>query len=66
MIPSPLGLTLTEFSRKQDETDDCAARGPMSQQDAYDCHGHEMHPQKFVRLVGCHDIGRHEEAHPLH
>jgi hypothetical protein len=36
----------------------------MSQQDAGDCHGHEMHPQKLVQLVGCHDpnAGKHEEA----
>jgi hypothetical protein len=36
----------------------------MSQQDAGDRHGHEMHPQKLVRLVGCHDphAGKHEDA----
>jgi hypothetical protein len=27
----------------------------MSRQDVWDNHGHEMHPQQFVRLVGCHD-----------
>ena len=32
-----------------------APQGPMSQQDASDCHGHDMHPQEFVRLVGCHE-----------
>jgi hypothetical protein len=31
------------------------AERPMSQQDVAECHGHEMHPQKFVRLVGCHE-----------
>jgi hypothetical protein len=36
--------------------------GPMSQQDAADCHGHEMHPQKFVRLVGCHESHEGQEA----
>jgi hypothetical protein len=30
-------------------------QGPMSQQAGTDCHGHDMHPQKFVRLVGCHE-----------
>ena len=42
-----------------------ADQGPMSQQDAADCHGHEMHPQKFVRLVGCHEshAASHEAAH---
>jgi len=27
----------------------------MLQQNMWDAHGHEMHPQQFVRLVGCHD-----------
>jgi hypothetical protein len=40
----------------------------MSLQDAADCHGHEMHPQKFVRLVGCHEsnTASHEDARRLH
>lgn len=28
---------------------------PMSHQNSGD-HGHEMYPQQFVRLVGCHDV----------
>ena len=28
---------------------------PMSHQNSGD-HGHEMHPQQFVRLVGCHEV----------
>lgn len=41
---------------------------PMSQQDATDCHGHDMHPQKFVRLVGCHgsNSARDQAAYRLH
>lgn len=27
---------------------------PMSHQNSGD-HGHEMYPQQFIRLVGCHD-----------
>lgn len=27
---------------------------PMSHQNSGD-HGHEMYPQQFVRLIGCHD-----------
>jgi hypothetical protein len=27
----------------------------MSQQDFSDAHGHDMHPQELVRLVGCHE-----------
>ena len=26
----------------------------MSRQDSWDNHGHDMHPQQFVRLIGCH------------
>jgi len=29
--------------------------GPMSQQGTLGAHGHEMHPQEFVRLIGCSD-----------
>jgi len=28
---------------------------PMIEQDMQNAHGHDMHPQKFVRLVGCHE-----------
>ncbi|HEX9215317.1 MAG TPA: hypothetical protein VF901_32790 [Bradyrhizobium sp.] len=28
---------------------------PMSHQNSGD-HGHEMYPQQFVRLVGCHNV----------
>jgi hypothetical protein len=28
-------------------------QGPMSQQAALGLHGHDIHPQQFVRLVGC-------------
>jgi len=28
----------------------------MTQQDMRNAHGHDMHPQKLVRLVGCHDL----------
>ena len=47
------------------EKDVIADQGPMSQQNAADFHGREIHPQKFVRLVGCHEsnVGQHESAH---
>lgn len=56
-----------EFPRKKDAIADCGAQGPMSLQDAADCHGHEMHLQKFVRLVGCHEsnTASHEDVHRL-
>jgi len=36
----------------------------MTQQDMRKAHGHDMHPQKLVRLVGCHDVSvrRPEDA----
>jgi hypothetical protein len=39
-------------SRTQESTVTCR---PMSHQNSGD-HGHEMYPQQFVRLVGCHDV----------
>ena len=70
MTASTMGAVPTvpaKFPRERDGITDCA-QGPMSQQDAEGSHGHEMHPQKFVRLVGCHDLnaGKHEGAHRLH
>jgi hypothetical protein len=60
----PLGA---EPPQKSDMTTGCGPQGPMSQQDA-GSHGHEMHPQKFLRLVGCHEsgAGTHGEARRLH
>jgi hypothetical protein len=34
--------------------------GPMSQQGSLGAHGHEMHPQEFVRLIGCSDQKKQE------
>jgi len=56
MIPSTMRAMSAEAARKRDViADGGAAPGPMPQQDAGDCHGHEMHPQKLVQLIGCHD-----------
>jgi hypothetical protein len=38
--------------------------GPMPQQGAMGAHGHEMHPQKFVQLVGC--LVSPSKPKPLH
>ena len=39
--------------------------GPMMQQGTMGAHGHEMHPQGFLRLIGCHESNRQkEEAAP--
>jgi hypothetical protein len=68
MTASKMGSVAAEFPQKPDGAADTGARGPMSQQDAAGSHGHEMHLQKFVRLVGCHDLnaGKHEAAAHLH
>jgi len=68
MIASSMGRLPAKFPQKKDITGDCGAHGPMPQQDTAGCHGHEMYPQKFVQLVGCHDLnaGKHEVALRLH
>ena len=68
MIPSNVGALPAELPQKEDVIADHGARSPMSQQHADDSHGHEMHPQKLVQLVGYHDphAGKHEGAHRLH
>src|SRR5690349_12565954 len=40
--------------------------GPMAQQNMRGAHGHDMHPQKLVRLVGCHDISARKPDDPEH
>jgi hypothetical protein len=64
MIPSNVGSVPAETPQKEDVIAARGAHRPMSQQHAGDSHGHEMHPQKLVQLVGCHDpnAGKHEEA----
>ena len=68
MTASHMGAVPAEFPQEKAGTADCGAQGPMSQQDAAGSHGHEMHPQKFVRLVGCHDLiaGKHEAGWHQH
>jgi hypothetical protein len=72
MIPSKViasneGPVPAESSQEKDVIADRSAPGPMPQQHAGDSHGHEMHPQKLVRLVGCHNsnAGKHEVARRL-
>lgn len=36
--------------------------GPMSQQSPLGAHGHDMHPQEFVRLIGCSDQSRQSQT----
>jgi hypothetical protein len=67
MITSNLSRVPAEFPPEKHAFADGGALGPMSQQAAADYHGHEMHPQKFVRLVGCHEsnAGRHDAGYRL-
>jgi hypothetical protein len=50
-VSSPTPST-AEPRQEKDVSADC---GPMSQQDISNAHGHEMHPQELVQLVGCHE-----------
>ncbi|UWU83802.1 hypothetical protein N2605_30520 [Bradyrhizobium yuanmingense] len=43
---------LTEPARVKSDEVRCL---PMSHQNS-GAHGHEMYPQQFVRLIGCHDV----------
>jgi len=51
MTASSLGRRASGASQMRPDVVDCK---PMSHQNSGD-HGYEMHPQQFVRLVGCHD-----------
>lgn len=67
MISRRVGAAPAEFPQKRrDVLADSGGHGPMSEQDAVGSHGHEMYPQGFVRLVGCHGSGKHEAAYRLH
>jgi hypothetical protein len=66
MIPANATARLPNSAKKH-MISDCGAP-PMPQQDPAGSHDHEMHPQKCVQLVGCHDqmAGKHEGADRLH
>ena len=68
MISANVRAVSDEFPQKRDVIADCGAHGPMSQQHAGESHGHEMHPQKLVQLVGCRDprAEKHEDPHRVH
>jgi len=41
--------------------------GPMPQQGSMGDHGHEMHPQKFLQLVGSHvSTAKQEASYQMH
>jgi hypothetical protein len=74
MIPSNSGSVPEESTHRKDgaqekdEVVDCSDHGPMPQQYDVSFHSHDMHPQKFVHLVGCHDLkaGKHPRADRSH
>jgi hypothetical protein len=65
MVASNMGSVPAQSPQQRGATADRGDHGPMPQQDAGDSHGHEMHPQRLVQLVGCHDANaeKHEPAH---
>jgi hypothetical protein len=56
-VPSKPSPASVPPSHDDDLAGDC---GPMTEQDMRNAHGHDMHPQKLVRLVGCHDVSPHK------
>jgi hypothetical protein len=64
MISSNRDSVAAQLPQKSNVLGDCAP-SPMPQQDTVGYRGYEMHPQKFVQLVGCHDLNaaRHEGGH---
>jgi len=65
MISHRVNMAPAKFPQERDVPLDNGDHGPMSQQDAFCSHGPEMHPQKFVRLVGCHDSHKDKGAYRL-
>ncbi len=62
------GLEPAEFPGQRGAATDGNRLGPMSQQAASGAHGYDIHPQKFVRLVGCHQAhaAKYEAAERPH
>ena len=53
MTASRKATGLVEGSRTNGMVASDHVQIPMSQQSALGSHGHDMHPQEFVRLSGC-------------
>jgi hypothetical protein len=68
MVASNRDLLSAEFPHKEEVAADGGTHRPMPQQATASGHGHEMHPQKLVRLVGCHDLnaGKNQAGHRRH
>lgn len=57
MGPVQMGSVPSELRQGKPVPSNC---GPMMQQSTV--HGYEMHPQEFVRLIGCHESSRQKEG----
>lgn len=62
MIASNMGSAPAEPLKKKHTSSNC---GPMTQQRALGAHGDDMHPQEFIRLIGCSDTHDRESGHRL-
>jgi hypothetical protein len=64
VVTSKMSSAPAELEQKAPAPANC---GPMTQQGTLGGHGHEMHPQEFLRLIGCHQSGREKDeiARPL-
>jgi hypothetical protein len=60
MTASRTATGLVEGSRTNGVVVSDHVQIPMSQQSALGSHGHDMHPQGFVRLSGCQELGVRE------
>jgi hypothetical protein len=67
MVASYMGATDAGTSRAAQKPAELPSKpsrancGPMTQQGTMGAHGHEMHPQGFLRLIGCHEANRQKE-----
>lgn len=61
MVTSNVGSAPTERPQGEQKKTAAANCGPMMQQGTLGAHGHEMHPQEFIRLVGCHEQSRRRQ-----
>ena len=60
MATSPVGSVQMGSAPAEQSKPAPANCGPMMQQSTV--HGYEMHPQEFVRLIGCHESSRQKEG----
>jgi hypothetical protein len=64
--PAKKSLKPAKFPNAQGAATKGNVQGPMAQQVPVGSHGYDIHPQTFVRLVGCHqtDAVNYDAARP--